>query len=117
MSRRFRLTDNLEVFIERAIEAHGMGEPIVWDVVIAPGPQPQAGPIAMVVLYLPNGLINQYVHAQVPVINPVAVTEGEMDQIISNALTQMREARSQFLASQAPTNGKTGPGGIVLPGG
>lgn len=101
-----RLSTRIEPWIEEAVERHGQGENVGWEMGFTPTPQ---GPGYVLVIWLPGPVIGQSMTGQVVVTSPNLMTAETADTIIHDTLEQLRSARSEALATVPAIPGPVHP--------
>lgn len=90
------LTSKLTPWIEKAIEANGQGEDILWQITVIPAPD---GTIPVVLaIWLPGAILGTAISGAVMISNPFALDDPSVDRMIFQVLEQLRTQRSDQLS-------------------
>jgi hypothetical protein len=95
-------TRKIAPWVDKAIEAHGNGEQVLWESGLVPG---QQNVVLVLLFWLPGLTPDSIIQGSVPIENPIAITEEQIDDILSRFLFEMKQARSKALADQMPKSG------------
>lgn len=120
-----RIADRITPWMEAAIERHGQGEQVVWEVSMVLAPD--GLPVVIVSVWLHSGVVGSALPLVITIGNPMLLNAEEIDRAVAGALEEIRRRRSAFLAQQqaqqqaahdAQSNGhhEAPPQGLVLPG-
>lgn len=123
--RVVRLIDKVMTWIQEAVERYAYEDRVVWDAFPQMFPSPaNQGLITALGIYLeiPGVVVNTAVQTSLAV-QPNGVTQDSIDAVIRETMENLREARSQQIASMekqqatAARNGNPSPShGLILPG-
>ena len=103
------ISETLTEHVRNAIEAHGQGEDIAWEVHAQIGPEGNL--IHVITLQGSSPILGQVLQAGGLMVNAKDVTGEEIASTIQSALEQIRQARTDALAEELPK-----PKQLVVPG-
>lgn len=111
---RYQITEKVGPWINDAIKEHGQGEDIAWEPALMPAKD--GGALFTCFFWLPGALAGTVALGSFVIVNPLAVTEKEVNDTVRDFLGALREARSRDLAAQTPVPAAAAPAGPLPPG-
>lgn len=96
------ITSRVGPWIDRALDRFGMGDKVAWEPALIPG-QPKGEPTYTVVVWFPGAVLGSVMQGSFQLPDVFGVDEEQITNIISQMLSQFREARSQQIAQEAPS--------------
>lgn len=111
-----QLFPQLKLWLDSAVEKNDMGEDVTYD--LFPLLDPNNGSLTLYFMFsLPSIIIGQHVTAMVGVefSAVLGLNEEAVNNIATNGLEQLRQARSQQAQVPDPAANGNGPGGIITP--
>lgn len=96
----YRVVDKVAPALNAAIKKHGNDEKIAWESGIVPAPDGSAA--VAIIFWLPGAVLGTYTQGSFTLADPVNIDPASIEQTVAEFLRQLREARSQQLAKDAP---------------
>lgn len=111
-----RVTEVFAEHVDAAIQRHGEGEEIFYEVQIAPNDQ--SGVSLVLVVWLPSGVVGEWIVGSIAFHEaPPSITAGRVDENINRFLAGMRAERSKAIgaATGTPYSAPQAQSGLILP--
>lgn len=105
------MTDKLKELVSEAIDRHSNGEDVSWD--IGSGMQ-QNQLFHFLTLVVPSPVLGETIMAGGMIGGANNIDQAKIDTMVSQALEQVRQARSEKLKSDVAQVASSG-GGLILP--
>jgi hypothetical protein len=111
-----RITEEFGRYVDEALDRHGQGEDLHWEVQLAPNDQ--GGMSLVLVVWMPAGILGDYLVGSIAFHQPPPkIAQEDVDGAVAPFLTGMRGERHKILTTAQ--NGSGGPvetlPGLILP--
>lgn len=98
---RHQVSEKIGPMVNDAITKHAGEEKILWEPQLMPGQQGEA--MVVCFFWMPGANLGSTMQGSFAITDPIRVTAAEVDQTVADFLREMRTARGDQIAAQAPT--------------
>jgi hypothetical protein len=107
------MTDKLKEFVEEALDVHADGEDISWDIGSGMGPNNQL--FHFLTIVAPSPVLGETIMAGGIIGGANNIDQDKIDTMVSQALEQIHQARSEKLSGEVAQAEAATKGGLILP--